>query len=35
MKIRNEDFWNGILVGFFLGGIAGIVILSLIIQGKL
>lgn len=33
--MRNEDYWNGFILGFFVGGILGIIILELIQQGIL
>ena len=28
--MKNENFWNGFLIGFFTGGILGIIILDLV-----
>ena len=33
MKMKNEKFWDGFIVGFFIGGVVGIIILNLVIQG--
>lgn len=28
--MKNESWWNGFLLGFFIGGIVGIIILDLV-----
>jgi hypothetical protein len=33
--MKNEKYWNGFILGFFIGGIIGILTLSLIIKGTL
>jgi len=33
--INNENFFNGFIIGFLIGGICGIVILDLVIKGIL
>jgi len=33
--MKNEKYWNGFILGFFIGGIIGIFTLSLIIKGTL
>ena len=33
--MKNEKWWNGFLVGFFIGGIVGIIILTLVHKGIL
>jgi hypothetical protein len=33
--MKNEKWWNGFLLGFFIGGISGIVILDLVQRGIL
>ena len=31
--MKNEQYWNGFIFGFFVGGIIGIVIYDLVIKG--
>lgn len=31
--MKNEIFWKGFLIGFFIGGIFGIIILDLVNRG--
>jgi hypothetical protein len=31
--MKNEKYWNGFILGFFIGGIIGILTLNLIIKG--
>lgn len=31
--MENEKWWNGFLVGFFIGGIIGIIVLDLVQRG--
>jgi hypothetical protein len=33
--MENEKWWDGLLVGFFIGGITGIIILDLVQKGIL
>jgi hypothetical protein len=33
--MKNENYWNGFLLGFFIGGIVGITMLTLVIKGIL
>jgi len=33
--MKNEQYWNGFIFGFFVGGIIGIVILTLVQKGIL
>ena len=33
--MKNEKYWNGFLLGFFVGGIVGIIILYLVQRGIL
>lgn len=33
--MKNENWWNGFLVGFFIGGIIGIFVLDLVQRGVL
>jgi hypothetical protein len=30
--MKNENFWNGFTIGFFTGGIVGIIILDLVVR---
>jgi hypothetical protein len=30
---KNEKYWNGFLLGFFIGGIVGIIVLDLVTRG--
>lgn len=34
-NMKSEKYWNGFIVGFFIGGIMGIVILNLVQKGIL
>jgi hypothetical protein len=34
-RMENEKWWNGFLVGFFIGGIVGIIVLDLVQRGIL
>jgi hypothetical protein len=31
--MKNEKWWNGFLLGFFIGGIIGIIVLDLVQRG--
>jgi hypothetical protein len=33
--MKNEKWWNGFLLGFFIGGIIGIIVLDLVQKGIL
>lgn len=33
--MKNEKYWNGFILGLFIGGIMGIVILNLVQKGIL
>ena len=33
--MKNEQYWNGFILGLFVGGIMGIVILNLVQKGVL
>jgi hypothetical protein len=33
--MKNEEYWNGFLLGLFVGGILGITILNLVQKGIL
>jgi hypothetical protein len=33
--MKNEKYWNGFILGFFVGGIMGIVVLNLVQKGIL
>ena len=33
--MENEKWWNGFLLGFFIGGIVGIIVLNLVQKGIL
>ena len=33
--MKSEKFWNGFMVGFFIGGIVGIIVLELVQKGIL
>ena len=33
--MKNEQYWNGFILGLFVGGIIGIVIYGLVIRGIL
>ena len=33
--MKNEKWWNGFIVGFFIGGIIGIIVLDLVQKGIL
>ncbi len=33
--MKNENWWNGFLVGFIIGGVVGIIILDLVQRGIL
>ena len=32
---KNENYWNGFILGFFIGGISSMIILNLIQKGIL
>lgn len=34
-KMKNEKYWNGFILGLFVGGIMGIVVLNLVQKGIL
>ena len=33
--MKNDNWWKGFLVGFFIGGIIGIIVLDLVQKGVL
>jgi glycerol uptake facilitator-like aquaporin len=33
--MKNEKYWDGFILGFFIGGITGIVIYDLVVRGIL
>lgn len=33
--MKNEQYWNGFILGLFIGGIIGIVVLNLVQKGIL
>jgi hypothetical protein len=33
--MKNEKYWNGFILGFFVGGILGIIVLRLVDNGIL
>ena len=35
ITMKNEKYWNGFILGFFVGGIMGIVVLNLVQKGIL